>query len=123
MIFSRAADRQFWVDAQVDAQVDGVPIRFLVDTGASSVVLNRSDAARLGFPASSLHFTQEFTTANGRTRGAPVTLREIRIGTIRFSNVDASVNEGELTESLLGMHLLERLSSVEIKQDRLIIRP
>jgi aspartyl protease family protein len=118
MIFTRAADRQFWIDAQVD----GVAIRFMVDTGASSVVLNLADAARLGFPRSSLKFTQEFWTANGRTRGAPVTLREVRIGSIRFSNVEASVNQGELSESLLGMHLLEKLSSVEMRGDRLIIR-
>jgi aspartyl protease family protein len=119
MVFTRSADRQFWIDAQVD----GVPVRFLVDTGASSVVLNRSDAARLGFRPGSLAFTQEFQTANGRTRGAPVTLKEIRIGTIRFADVGASVNEGELDHSLLGMRLLERLSSIEIRKDQLIIRP
>ncbi len=119
MSFTRSADQQFWIDALVN----GTPVRFLVDTGASSVVLNLADAARLGFPASNLNFTQTFQTANGRTRGAPVTLKEIRIGTIRFDNIEASVNEGELSHSLLGMHLLEKLSSIEIKQDRLIIRP
>ncbi|MFI4996396.1 MAG: TIGR02281 family clan AA aspartic protease [Hyphomicrobiales bacterium] len=118
MTFTRSTDQQFWIDALVDE----VPIRFLVDTGASSVVLNREDAARLGFPASSLSFTQVFETANGRTRGAPVRLKEIRIGQIRFSDVQASVNEGELRHSLLGMHLLEQLSSIEIRKDRLIIR-
>lgn len=119
MTFTRSADRQFWIDAIVDGQ----PIRFLVDTGASGVVLNRKDAARLGFSAGSLSFTQLFETANGMTRGAPVKLRQIRIGTIVFNDVAASVNEGELSHSLLGMHLLERLSSIEIRKDRLIIRP
>jgi aspartyl protease family protein len=119
MVFTRSADRQFWIDATVD----GVQVRFLVDTGASTVVLNRSDATRLGFRPGNLAFTQDFQTANGRTRGAPVTLKEIRIGTIRFDNVAASVNEGELDHSLLGMRVLERLSSLEIRKDRLIIRP
>ena len=119
MAFSRSADRQFWIDALVD----GVPVRFLVDTGASSVVLNLADAARLGLSPAKLAFTQDYLTANGRTRGAPVTLDEIRIGTIRFSKVQASVTEGELDHSLLGMGLLEMLSRIEISKDRLIIRP
>jgi aspartyl protease family protein len=119
MTFTRSADQQFWIDAIVDGQ----PIRFLVDTGASGVVLNRSDAARLGFSVGSLSFTQLFETANGMTRGAPVKLRQIRIGTIVFNDVAASVNEGALSHSLLGMRLLERLSSIEIRKDRLIIRP
>jgi aspartyl protease family protein len=119
MVFTRSADRQFWIDASVN----GVPVRFLVDTGASNVVLTLADAARLGFPRSSLTFSQSFQTANGTTRGAPVTLDEIRIGTIAFSKVPASVNEGDLGQSLLGMHLLEKLSSIEIRKDQLIIKP
>jgi aspartyl protease family protein len=119
MVFARSADGQF----HIDADVNGAPVRFLVDTGASSVVLTLDDAARLGFSRRNLSFTQEFQTANGLTRGAPVTLREIRIGSIRFSDVPASVNEGDLDHSLLGMHLLERLSSIEIRKDQLIIKP
>jgi aspartyl protease family protein len=119
MVFTRSADRQFWIDATAN----GIQVRFLVDTGASTVVLNRSDAARLGFRPGSLAYSQDFQTANGRTRGAPVTLKELRIGTIRFADVAASVNEGELDHSLLGMRLLERLSSLEIRKDKLIIRP
>ena len=119
MVFTRSSDRQFWIDASVN----GVPVRFLVDTGASSVVLTLADAARLGFSRANLSFTQSFQTANGRTRGAPVTLDDIRIGAIRFGNIQASVNEGDLDHSLLGMRLLERLSSIEIRKDQLIIRP
>ncbi|MFI5012692.1 MAG: TIGR02281 family clan AA aspartic protease [Hyphomicrobiales bacterium] len=118
MTFTRAADGQFWIDAEVD----GRPVRFLVDTGASGVALTREDAARLGFSPASLSFTQIFETANGTTRGAPVELERIRIGPIEFTNVPASVAEGELGQSLLGMHLLEKLSGIEIRNDKLIIR-
>ena len=114
----RAEDGQFWMDAIVD----GRTIRFLVDTGASGVVLSRGDAARLGIPLASLRFSQTFSTANGTTRGAAIELREVRLGPISFDHVPASVNDGEMTNSLLGMRLLERLSSVEIKNDTLLIR-
>jgi aspartyl protease family protein len=118
VVFGRAPDRQFWIDAQVD----GVAIRFLVDTGASEVVLSRADAAKLGFVIEDLAFTQIFDTANGKTRGAPVRLDELRIGPLAFDRVTAFVNEGELRQSVLGMGLLERLSSVETRRDTLTIR-
>ena len=123
MVFTRAPDRQFHVDAQVDGKLADKLVRFLVDTGASDIVLTREDAARLGYAAQDLAFTRSYRTANGTTRGAPIRLKEIRIGQIRLQDVPASVNEGELDQSLLGMGFLERLASIEIRNDRLTIRP
>jgi aspartyl protease family protein len=116
--YTRAADGHFWIDATVN----GSSIRFLLDTGASGIVLGRADAARLGFDPRALSFDQMFETANGRTRGAPVTLDELRIGPFVYRQVGASVNEGEMRQSLLGMRFLDRLSSVEIRGDSLTIR-
>jgi aspartyl protease family protein len=116
--FARSADQHF----RIDAQVDGQPLRFLVDTGASGVVLTRQDATRLGYAPETLKFTQTFETANGVTRGAPIRLRQIRIGPLAFDDVPASVNEGDLGQSLLGMRLLQRLSSIEIRNDTLVIK-
>jgi aspartyl protease family protein len=116
--FRRALDGQFWIEAQIH----GKPVRFLVDTGASGVVLSATDAARLGFTPDRLAFSQTAETANGRIKEAPIVLDEIRIGSIRFDRVPASVSAGGLRDSLLGMHLLERLSSIEIRGDRLTIR-
>ena len=116
--FARGSDQHF----RIDALVEGQPMRFLLDTGASGVVLSRQDAARLGYTPDRLSFTQIFETANGRTRGAPIRLKAIAIGPIAFTDVPASVNEGELRESLLGMRLLEQLSSIEIRNDTLLIR-
>jgi aspartyl protease family protein len=116
--FPVSADRQYWIDATVD----GKPVHFMVDTGATGVVLNQRDAERLGFAPSSLSFTQTFSTANGRTRGAPVRLADLRIGPIAMTDVPASVNEGDLDQSLLGMHFLERLAEVTIKDGVLTLR-
>ncbi len=117
--FRRGDDRQF----SINAMVDGQRVRFLVDTGASAVVLTRADAIRLGFDPAKLNYSETFATANGTTRGAPVRLGEIRIGDgIRFTNLRAYVNEGDLDQSLLGMGALERLSRIEISGDTLTIR-
>jgi aspartyl protease family protein len=106
----------------IDAVVNGAPITFLVDTGASDIVLTMEDAERLGFHPRTLRFTQRFATANGEVRGAPVVLREIRIGQFSLFDVAASVNEAPLGVSLLGMSFLERLNGYQVDNGRLILR-
>jgi len=119
MTFQRALDGHF----HVEARVDGTPIRFLVDTGASSVVLSKADAERLGFDPAKLDYTQQYNTANGIVFGAPVQLGEIAIGSISVEDVRASVNGGEMDGSLLGMSFLSQLSGFAVEGDRLILRP
>jgi clan AA aspartic protease (TIGR02281 family) len=106
----------------IDAWVNGEPVTFLVDTGASDIVLTLDDARRIGLEPRALAFTQRFATANGEVRGAPVVLREIRVGQFRVFDVSASVNEAALEVSLLGMSFLEQLSGYEVRGDRLILR-
>ena len=106
----------------LNAMVNGVEIRFLVDTGASDVVLSAADAERLRLNSSKLRYTQEYQTANGIVRAAPVTLREVRIGQLEVYDVAASVNQGAMGISLLGMSFLERLSGYAVRGERLVIQ-
>jgi clan AA aspartic protease (TIGR02281 family) len=106
----------------VEALVNGAPVTFLVDTGASDIVLNLDDARRVGLEPRRLGFTQRYSTANGEVRGAPVVLREIRIGQLNLFDVSASVNEAPLEVSLLGMSFLEQLSGYQVERGRLILR-
>jgi aspartyl protease family protein len=106
----------------IDAVVDGVPLTFLVDTGASEIVLTLDDARQLGFLPHTLEFSQRFRTANGEVRGAPVRLRELRVGQFSLYDLDASVNEGPLAISLLGMSFLDRLDGYQVEGGRLILR-
>lgn len=98
-----------------------VPVRFILDTGASDMVLTRQDAARLGYPAADLHFLGIARTANGTTRTAQVMLSRVILGEAEQQNVRALVNEGDLHVSLLGMGYLSRFSRLEIAGDRLRI--
>ncbi len=115
--FRAGMDGQF----HVEALVDGVNLRFLVDTGASEVVLSRADARRLGFDVDGLAYTRLYSTANGTVRGAPVRLREIVLGPIRLTDVVASVNEVPMAGSLLGMTFLGRLDGYEVRDDTLTL--
>lgn len=105
----------------VEALVDGVRMRFLVDTGASDIVLSPADARRLGFDPDRLEYTRVYETANGGGRGAPVTLGELVLGPIRLAEIPASVNATPMSSSLLGMSFLNRLSGYEVRDGRLTL--
>lgn len=105
-----------------DGLVNGTHVRFMVDTGASDVALSASDARRIGIDLDSLRYTVPYQTANGVIYAARITLDELSIGDIRLSNVSASVSREGLGQSLLGMSFLGRLSSFEIRGERLVLR-
>lgn len=106
---------------RIEALVDGTPVRFLVDTGASDVMLSPADARRLGFDLDALSYTRIYSTANGTVRGAPVRLGEVVVGPIRMRRVPASVNEAPMASSLLGMSFLDRLAGYEVRADTLTL--
>jgi aspartyl protease family protein len=97
-----------------DAMVNGVPMRFLVDTGASTVVLSAADASRLGIDwRKGRRVTMQ--TASGSTAGYLVRLDSLKVGAIELSSVEGVVLEqGPGPVGLLGMSFLNH---VEMKRD------
>jgi aspartyl protease family protein len=95
---------------RVDARVDGRSIDFMVDTGASSVVLRESSAAKLGIFPRAADYTGRSSTANGIARYAPVRLNRVEVNGINVYDVRAAVMPDEaLGENLLGMSFLSRV--------------
>ena len=113
----RALDGHYYLTAQVN----GAPLSFVVDTGATDIVLSEADARAVGIDTASLAYIGRAMTANGEVRTAPVRLDQITIGPIVDNNVPAVVNQGELDTSLLGMRYLQRFSSIEITGGRLVL--
>ncbi|BDA85316.1 aspartic protease [Aureimonas sp. SA4125] len=106
----------------VAAEVDGRPVEFLVDTGASVVALDRRAAAAIGIDVASLAYTSRVMTANGIARSAPVVLGTVRIGEIERANVQAVVMDRDDDGiSLLGMSFLGTLSSFDFRGERLVL--
>ena len=105
-----------------DAVVNGHEMRFLVDTGASIVMLTPDDANLLGFDLWDDDYSQVFQTPNGVLRGAPVILDEVQIGPIALSDVHATVAEAPSVISLLGMSFLQRLDGYEVRDGEMVLR-
>jgi aspartyl protease family protein len=105
LTFTAASNGHFYIEATVE----GTPVLFMVDTGASLVVLSPADARRIGFDLDSLTFSTLTETANGLGRGAPVTLRNIEFQGFRLTDVPAAVNGADMSQSLLGMSVLSRI--------------
>lgn len=103
------------------ALVNGVPVRFVVDTGATDVVLTRRDAARAGIDTAGLAYIGQARTANGVIPTAPVRIKSMELGPIHDENVRAVVNDSEMDTSLMGMTYLTRFARVELTRDRLIL--
>lgn len=105
----------------IDAMVNGVPVRFMVDTGATLVALTPDDALAAGIAHSSLRFSETVDTANGAAKVARTSLREIRLGQLSVEEVPAVVMERPMPVSLLGMSFLSRLSGYSIRDGVLTI--
>ncbi|WP_298262080.1 TIGR02281 family clan AA aspartic protease [uncultured Litoreibacter sp.] len=97
------------------------PVEFVVDTGASGVVLSTEDAARVGINTKTLIYSGRASTANGDVRTARVTLENVRLGDLDEGRVRAFVNEGEMDSSLLGMSYLRRFGRVEFTPTTLVL--
>lgn len=103
------------------AELNGVTVRFAVDTGASDIVLSARDATRIGLDPARLSYYQRAETANGTVETAPVTISRMALGGITDTNVPAVVNSGEMDGSLLGMAYLARFSRLEMTPGLLVL--
>ena len=118
IVFSENQDGNF----EAIGKVNGTPVQFLIDTGASDIVLSPADARRAGIDMSALQYGRIYETANGEGRGAPASVAELQIGPVRLVNIDVSVNEAPMRSSLLGMAFLKRMKSFEMKGRKLTVQ-
>lgn len=103
------------------ADLNGQPVRFVVDTGASSLALSARDAARAGIDLDRLVYAGQAQTANGMVRTATVRLDSVEIGEIRDENVPAVVIDGDPGVSLMGMDYLRRFARVGFEGNTLVL--
>ena len=118
IVLERRFDGHFYLDTEIN----GASVTFLVDTGATGVALSLADARRVGIRTDQLDYNVMTSTAAGPSMAAAVQISELGLPGRSFRNVPALVMRGG-QQSLLGMSVLERFESVEIRRDQLILRP
>jgi len=118
MTVTRSADGGFYILGQIN----GAPIRFVIDTGANGVLLSPDDAKRAGMDVETLKYASPAETANGVGFMAPIILPQLEVGQMKLSSVQAAVNKAPMSSSLLGMAFLRQMDSVEIHGDTLTLK-
>ncbi|MBN2740569.1 MAG: TIGR02281 family clan AA aspartic protease [Rhodobacteraceae bacterium] len=103
------------------AEVNGTPTRFVVDTGASQIVLTQRAAERAGIDTNGLAYIGQASTANGIVATAPIRIDSFDLGPIHDQKLRAVVNRGQMDTSLLGMTYLTRFAKVEFSRGKLIL--
>ena len=106
--------------------VDGVSLKFIFDTGASSISISSAEAAVLykqGMLAQEdVKGSQQFVDATGNVSvGAVINLRTVTIGDITLHNVEASVVDNIQAPLLLGQTALSKFGKISIDYDNNII--
>jgi len=103
------------------ADVNGVPTRFVVDTGATGVVLTKDDAEAAGIDLGALAFVGQAQTANGTVAIARTRVDSFGVAGAEIDRFAVMVNEAQMRESLLGMSYLQTFSKIEIAGGELVL--
>lgn len=118
IVIERKSDGHFYADATVNGQL----IRFLIDTGATTVALTTRDAQHVGLFFSPNEFAPIGRGASGEVRGKRVTIDHIALGHVDARRVPGAIIDEGLDISLLGQSFLSRIGSVRIADNRMTLR-
>lgn len=104
------------------ARMNGRKVEVLVDTGATSVAINKSTARRLGLRLIPSDFKYKVNTANGSVKAATATIDRIDLGRVTVTDVRVAVlPDKSLDGTLLGMSFLNELRSFEFRNGELLL--
>ena len=113
----QAPDGHFWVTAEVN----GEPVRFLDDSGATTTSISRETAEDVGIePSSGLQAMVR--TANGIVMVDRGRAERIKVGSIERSNVAVHISDAFGDMNVIGMNFLSSLSSWSVEGRTLVLR-
>lgn len=114
-----AADGHYWLVAEVN----GVPTRFLVDTGATLTAFSSRSAKQAGLEPRTGGLPVMLNTANGTVTADLTTVDSLRFGNIEAAGLDAVIAPNLGSTNVLGMNFLSRLDGWRVEQGDLILSP
>lgn len=117
LIVPRSRDGHYYLTLTIN----GADVRFVVDTGATNMVLSPHDAETVGLLRENLNFMHQAETANGTVDIARTRLDSVVLGPFADRDVTAWVNGAAMEGSLLGMDYLG-MFEIQIAGDRMVLR-
>jgi aspartyl protease family protein len=119
-VVAMRADGHFWVEAQLN----GSPVEFLIDTGATYTGVSRRVALRVGLQPDANDAGVLLETANGPIVARMAVADSLRFGAIEANALPMAIGpDGEVDTNVIGMNLLSRLGSWRVEGNRLILVP
>lgn len=118
-IIGKRQDKHFHIEVAMNNR----KLDCLIDTGASSIVIDLEDANLIGIDTSELNFNLPSETANGLIYSARAIVKDVRIGDMELHDLPISVNKARMNSCLLGMSFLSTLKKVSIEGDKMILSP
>jgi len=117
LVLNIAQDGHYYLNVKIKNQ----EVRFMIDTGASDMVIDEKIAIKLGYDLKKINYNKIFQTANGQSYGASISFDEVDVSGIKFYNVQASITNSDLVIPLLGMSFLQKFYKYEFFRDKLIL--
>lgn len=117
LVIERASDGHYYADAEVN----GAPVRFLIDTGTTTIALSQDDAKKAGIKVLPSEFELIGQGASGMVRGKEVTLDKITLNGVEQDGAKAAVVEGTPT-SLLGAQFLDTMDEIIVRKGEMTLR-
>jgi aspartyl protease family protein len=117
LVLNIAQDGHYYLNVKIKNQ----EVRFMIDTGASDMVIDEKIAIKLGYDLRKINYNKIFQTANGQSYGASIYFDEVDVSGVKFYNVQASITNSDLVIPLLGMSFLQKFYKYEFFRDKLIL--
>lgn len=107
--FYTAEDGHFYANLYINQ----VKIKFLLDTGASNIMLSKLDAKKANIAIDNLKYNKRYSTANGIVLGAKINLPTLAIKDRMFHNIQANITDSKQDISLLGIDFFNLFAKYE----------
>jgi aspartyl protease family protein len=115
----QSADGHFWVDAKVNAQ----PVRFLIDSGATTTAMTLTTARNAGIEISESPFPVVLITANGSVEAQRGTIQSLEIGPMVAKDLPIVVAKEFGDSNVIGMNFLSKLRSWRVEGTEMVLEP
>ncbi len=116
--YKRERDGHFYINAQYKKQNSTNTITFLLDTGATDLIISLSDAQKLGVEPNKLVYNKQYHTGNGSIWAAPIIISKLKFDNFVIENIEANVINTSTSQSVLGMSIIKEFI-VQINNNQL----